>query len=325
MTRRELIALLGTTAAAWPVAVRAQQPMPVIGILSARTPETDLPLLGFFRQGLKQSGFVEGQNVAIEYRWASGEYDRLSALTAELIEHHVRVIVAFGGSPSAIAAKSRTATIPIVFVGGDPVRDGLVASFNRPGGNITGVSTLFDDMASKQLALASELLPQAKSIAVLVNPTYALAEKLVKDVLEAGQALSRQVEIINAHSTDDIEASFERMRSIGTGGVLVTVDPLFFTQANRLVALASRHLLPTIFWRREFCEAGGLMCYGTNPKEAYVQVGIYTGRILNGANPADLPIVQSATFELVINLKTAKALGLTVPPMLLARADEVIE
>jgi putative ABC transport system substrate-binding protein len=180
-------------------------------------------------------------------------------------------------------------------------------------------------MASKQLALASELLPQAKSIAVLVNPTYALAEKLVKDVLEAGQALARQVEIINAHSTDDIEASFERMHSIGTGGVLVTVDPLFFTQANRLVALASRHLLPTIFWRREFCEAGGLMCYGTNPKEAYVQVGIYTGRILNGANPADLPIVQSATFELVINLKTAKALGLTVPPMLLARADEVIE
>ena len=326
MRRRDVLSLLGGAAASWPLGVRAQQAgMPVIGVLSARASETDVPLLGFFRQGLRQSGYVEGQNVAIGYRWASGEYERLPALTAELIEHHVEVIVTFGGLPPAIAAKSRTAIIPIVFVSGDPIREGLVTSFNQPGGNITGVTTLSEDLAPKQLALASELLPQGKTIAVLVNPAHAVTENVVRDVLQAGQALARQVEILNARSTEDIEASFERMHSIGVSGVLVTVDPFFFTQANRLVDLASRHLLPTTFFRREFCEAGGLMCYGANSKEAYVQVGIYTGRILKGAKPADLPIVQSTTFELVINLRTAKALGLTVPPMLLARADEVIE
>jgi putative tryptophan/tyrosine transport system substrate-binding protein len=279
----------------------------------------------FLRQGLTQSGYVEGQNLAVEYRGASGDYSRLSELAAELIEHHVDVIVTFGGPPSAIAAKSRTATIPIVFVGGDPVRSGLVPSLNRPSGNITGVSTLFEDVASKQLALTFELLPQAKIIAVLVNPAVPWNEHLEGDVLKAAQTLGRQVEVIHAGSTSEIETSFEKMRSNRADGVLVTVDPFFFTHANRLVALASRDLLPAIFFRREFCEAGGLMSYGSNPKEAYVQVGIYTGRILKGANPADLPIVQSATFELVINLKTAKALGLAVPPMLLARADEVIE
>jgi putative ABC transport system substrate-binding protein len=327
LRRREFITLLGGAAAAWPMGVRAQQQaMPVIGLLSARAPETDAPLVGFFRQGLTQSRYVQGQNVAIEYRWASGNYGRLPELAMELIERHVQVIVTFGGPPTAFAAKSRTETIPIVFVGGDPVREGLVSSFNRPGGNITGVTTLFEDMTSKQLALASELLPQGKSIAVLINPTYAPSENIVRrDALEAGRALARQIEIISASSAADIETSFERMHSNGAGGVLVTVDPFFFTQANRIIGLASRHRLPTIFWRREFCEAGGLMSYGANPKEAYIQLGIYAARILKGAKPAELPIVQSVTFELVINLKTANALRLAVPPMLLARADEVIE
>jgi putative ABC transport system substrate-binding protein len=326
MRRRDVLSLLGGAAASWPLGVRAQQAgMPVIGVLSARASETDVSLLGFFRQGLTQSGYVEGQNVAIEYRWASGEYDLLPALTAELIEHHVEVIVTFGGPASAIAAKSKTATIPIVFIGGDPVRHGLVPSLNRPSGNITGVSTLFEDVVSKQLALTFELLPEAKIIAVLVNPTNGLDENVVRDAVEAAQTLGRQVEIVNARSASDIEASFESMRSIGADGVLVTVDPFFFTQANHIIALASRYRLPAVFFRREFSEAGGLMSYGSDPKEAYIQAGIYAGRILKGAKPADLPVVQSATFELVINLRTAKALGLTVPPMLLARADEVLE
>jgi putative tryptophan/tyrosine transport system substrate-binding protein len=326
MRRREFIGLIGGAAAAWPLTARAQQSaMPVIGVLSPRASETDVPLLEFFREGLKQLGYVEGHNVAIEYRGASGEYDRLPALAAELIEHHVQVIVTFGGPPSILAAKSRTAAIPVVFIGGDPVEYGFVPSFNRPGGNITGVTTLFEDVASKQLALAFELLPQAKSLGVLINPTYSAAEKSAKEFLGASHALGRQVEIVNARSPDDIEAAFERAHSKGTGGVVVAVDPFFFTQATHLVALGLRHRLPTIFWRRELCDAGGLMCYGANPKEAYVQVGIYAGRILRGEKPADLPIVQSTTFELVINLKAAKALGITVPPMLLARADEVIE
>jgi putative ABC transport system substrate-binding protein len=247
-------------------------------------------------------------------------------LANELIQHHADVIVTFGGPPSAIAAKSRTTTIPIVFVGGDPVRSGLVSSLNRPSGNITGVYTLFEDIASKQLALAFELLPQAKIMAVLVNPNVpANIENVERDVLEAAQTLGRQVAIMKARSTSEIETWFDKMHSSGADGVLVTVDPFFLTQATRLVALASRERLPSIFFRREFCDAGGLMSYGSSPKEAYVQVGIYAGRILKGAHPADLPIVQSATFELVINLKTAKALGLTVPPMLLACADEVVE
>jgi putative tryptophan/tyrosine transport system substrate-binding protein len=325
MNRRDLIAGLGVAAAAWPLGARAQQAaIPVIGILSARSPETDAPLLGFFREGLKQSGYLEGHNVAIEHRFASGEYDRLPGLATELIERHVQVIVTFGGPPSAIAAKSRTTTIPIVFVGVDPVRHGLVPAFNRPGGNITGVYTLFEDVGSKLLALLSEILPQGKSIAVLSNPAN-VVDTMERDVLEAGKVLGRHVDMIKAHSPDEIEVAFERVHSIGAGGVLVSVDPYFLTQANRLVTLASRHRLPALFWRREFCDAGGLMCYGSNPKETYVQVGGYTGRILKGASPAELPIVQSTTFELVINLKTARALGLDVPPTLLARADDVIE
>jgi putative ABC transport system substrate-binding protein len=319
MKRRDFISLLAGAAVSWPLRVRAQQTMPVIGVLSARAPETDAALLGFFRQGLTQSGYVEGQNVAIEYRGASGDYSRLSALVAELIEHHADVIVTFGGPPSAIAAKSRTTTIPIVFVGGDPVRSGLESTQWQHNWH-----TLFEDIASKQLALAFELLPQAKMIAILVSHV-AYNEIVERDVLKAAQTLGRQVEILKARSISEIETSFERMRSSGADGVLVTVDPFFLTQANRLVAVASRERLPSIFFRREFCEADGLMSYGSSPKEAYVQVGIYAGRILKGAHPADLPIVQSATFELVINLKTAKALGLTVPPMLLACADEVVE
>ena len=327
MRRRDFIKVIGGTVA-WPLAARAQQPsMPVVGVLSSRTPETDASVFGFFREGLKQSGFVEGQNAGLEYRWASGEYTRLPALATELIEHHVQVIVTFGGSVTAVAAKSKTATIPIVFLAGNPVRLGLVPSLNRPSGNMTGVTTLFDEVASKQLNLTSELLPRANRIAVLVNPNNPTPEieNVTKDVLEAARALQRNVEIINASSPEEIDASFDRMRSLGVDGSLVTVDAMFNTQRRRLVSLAARYRLPTVFWRREFCDAGGLMCYGANLKEAYVQAGIYAGRILQGASAADLPIVQSATFELVINLKAAKALGIEVPPMLLARADEVIE
>jgi putative ABC transport system substrate-binding protein len=320
------MSLLGGAAVSWPLRARAQQAVPVIGLLSARTREIDAPLLEFFRQGLKQSGYVEGQNVVIEYRGASGEYDRLPALTTELLDnHHLQVIVTFGGSPPAIAAKSRTATIPIVFATGNPVTLGLVSSLNRPPGNMTGVTTLFEEVVSKRLALTSELLPGANRIGVLVNSNSAETKSIIRDVSEAARTLRPELEITNASSPEEIDASFDRMRLLGVDGALVTVDAFFNAQRHRLVGLAARHRLPTVFWRREFCDAGGLMCYGANPKEAYVQIGIYTGRILKGASPADLPIVQSATFELIINLKTANALGLTVPPMLLARADEVIE
>jgi putative tryptophan/tyrosine transport system substrate-binding protein len=326
MKRRDLLSLFGGAAVSWPLGAEAQQgALPVIGFLSARGSQTDAPLLRFFREGLKQSGYAQDENVLFEYRGALGEYDRLAHLALELIERHVQVIVTFGGLPSALAAKSSTTTIPIVFVSGDPIREGLVTGFNRPGGNITGVTTLSEDLAPKQFALASELLPHEKPIAVLVNPAHNVTENVRREVLGAGQSLGRQVAVLNAGSTQEIEACFERMHSDGAGGALVTVDPFFFTQANLLVQLASRHLIPTVFFRREFCEAGGLMCYGASSKEAYVQVGIYAGRILKGVSPADLPIVQSVTYELVINQKTAKALGVTVPPMLLARADEVIE
>jgi putative tryptophan/tyrosine transport system substrate-binding protein len=326
MRRRDVLSLLGGATVSWPVSARGQQGvMPVVGVLSARTPEIDAPLFEFFRLGLTQVGYVEGQNVAVEYRWASGEYDRLPALAMELIEHHVGVIVTFGGSLPAIAAKSSTATIPIVSATGNPVTFGLVPSLNRPNGNMTGVFTFFEEVVSKQLALICELVPEARKIGVLVNPVTPETKTVMREVLEAARTIGRAVEISKASSPEEIDASFDRMRSFGLDAALVGVDALFNAQRPRLVALAARHRLPTVFWRREFCDAGGLMCYGGNPKEAYVQVGVYTGRILKGASPAELPIVQSTTFELVINLKTAKALGLDVPPMLLARADEVIE
>jgi putative ABC transport system substrate-binding protein len=326
LRRREFITLLGSAAVSWAVSARAQQSkMPVIGVLSARAPDIDASVFEFFREGLRQSGYVEGQNAAIEYRWASGEYDRLPALATELLDRHVQVIVTFGGSPPAIAAKSKTSIIPIVFVTGNPVTLGLVPSLSRPNGNMTGVTTLFEEVVSKQLALTSELLPRAHMLGVLVNPITPETKTIIRDVLEAARTLGREVEISKASSPEEIDASFDIMRSVGVDGALVAVDAFFNSHRHRLVALAARYRLPTVFWRREFCDAGGLMCYGSNPKEAYVQVGVYAGRILKGVSPAELPIVQSATFELVINLKTAKALGLEVPPGLLVAADEVIE
>jgi ABC-type uncharacterized transport system substrate-binding protein len=324
--RREFIALVGG-AAAWPLAAHAQQaPLPVVGFLSALSPAEAASVLAAFRTGLAKAGYVEGQNVAIEYRWAEGQYDRLPALAADLVRRQVAVIVATGGEPSALAAKAATQTIPIVFTSAaDPVEVGLVASLNRPGGNATGVSMLFVELGPKQLEMLQELVPTIAVIAVLVNPTFVSAEKESKDALAAGRALGKQVHIVTASSEGEIGTAFGNLVKHRADALLVAPDPFLFTRREQLVALAARHAVPTIYFSREFPEAGGLMSYGSNLATTYHQVGVYTGQILNGAKPADLPVVQSTKLELVINLKTAKALGLTVPLTLQVAADEVIE
>jgi putative ABC transport system substrate-binding protein len=275
---------------------------------------------------LAKVGYVEGQNVTIEYRWAEGHYDQLPALAVELTRRQVAVIVAMGGEPSALAAKAATQTIPIVFnSGGDPVKLGLVASLNRPGGNATGVSMLFVELGPKQLEMLHKLVPKVAVIAVLVNPTMASAEKETQDALAAGRALGKQVHIVTASREGEIGTAFGDLVKHGAGALLVAPDPFFFARREHLVALAAHHAVPAIYFAREFPEAGGLMSYGTSVADVYQQVGIYAGRILKGEKPADLPVVQPTKFELVIKLKTAKALGLEVPPDLLAIADEVIE
>jgi putative ABC transport system substrate-binding protein len=327
IARRAFISLVGGAAAAWPLAARAQRSaMPVIGLLSARTPETDAALLGFFRQGLHERGYVEGHNVAIEYRWALGDYARLPALAAEFVHQSVAVIATFGGPSPALAAKAKTATIPILFViSGDPVKNGLSENLNRPTSNVTGVSTLFEDIGPKQLGLAYELLPNAKKIAVLINPNSLIADKLLSDIRDAAKAMLRDVQMVHAGTPSEIDPIFAKIHSTGADGLLVPVDPFFFTQMDQIAASGMRYRVPTVFFRREFAQAGGLMSYGSDPQETYRQIGIYAGRLLSGAKPSELPIVQSAKFELVINLTTAKAMGVEIPPMLLARADEVIE
>jgi putative tryptophan/tyrosine transport system substrate-binding protein len=323
--RREFITLLGGAAAALPLSARAQQPgTPVIGFLSSRSPDESKHLVNAFRAGLHTGGYVEGESVAIEYRWAEGEYDRLPALAIDLVRRAVVVLVATGGEPSALAAKSATSTIPIVFaVGGDPVRTGLVASLSRPGGNATGVSLLTTETEAKRLGLLSELVPSAAVIGVLINPQGAGAQS--QEVQEAARAIGRQVRIANAGNDRELEVAFSTLVQQRANALLVGADPFFDTRRDRIVALAAQFKLPAIYQFRDYAVAGGLMSYGISITDGYRQVGIYTGRVLKGTKPADLPIYQSIKFEAVINLKTAKTLGLEVPPTLLARADEVIE
>ena len=325
MRRREFITLLGGAAAAWPLAARAQQPaLPAIGYLSSRAAETDIPMLAAFRQGLGAAGYVEGRNVAIEYRFADGHFERNAPLAADLVRHQVAVIATAGNVSSAMAAKTATATIPIVFNSGiDPVTAGLVQSINRPGGNLTGVFARGGELPGKMLGFLHELVPSAKMIALLVNPASALAYE--PDLRRAAATLGLGVQVLNARSDDEIEASFASLSRQPADAILIPNDPLFLSRAGRIVALAAEHALPTIYGRRPFVEAGGLISYGDDIAYGYRQMGLYVGRILKGDKPADPPIVLTDKFELVINLKTAKALGITIPPALLVAADEVIE
>jgi putative tryptophan/tyrosine transport system substrate-binding protein len=326
MNRRELIGLLGTGVFACPLTALAQQKaMPVIGFLAGGSPAPFAPYVAALRQGLSETGYAEGQNVAIEYRFAEGHYDRLSALAADLVGRKVDVI-AIGGSPGIREAKSATSTIPIVFSAGvDPVAMGLVASLARPGGNLTGVSVLNVELMAKRLELLSELVPQAGVIALLVNPSFPQTERITRDVREAARAKKVQLEILNASTESEIDAAFNVLVQLQAGALIVSSDPTFFARRDQLLTLASRRVVPGIYGWREFAEAGGLVSYGTRLTGTYRQVGIYVGEILKGAKPADLPVQQPTIFELVINLKTAKALGLNVPPSILGRADEVIE
>src|SRR5437016_4869098 len=311
---------------AWTLAARAQQKAtPVIGFLGSGLPRPFAPQVAAFRQGLSDTGYVEGQNLAIEYRWAEGSYDRLPALAADLVGRKVDLIVTSGGPASALAAKSATSTIPIVFSAGDPVADGLVASLAQPGGNLTGFSGIFVELHPKRLELLSELVPQTRVIALLVNPNSPQSERVIRDVQEAARAKGVQLPILKAGSESEIDAAFASLVQLHAGGLVVGGDALFNSRREQLVALASRHAVPVIYQGREFVATGGLISYGVSLTAAYREVGIYASKILKGAKPADLPVQQPTKFELVINLKTAKALGLTVPQTLLARADEVIE
>jgi putative ABC transport system substrate-binding protein len=327
MKRREFITLVGGAAATWPLTVRAQQqPMPVVGFLNAASPGPLRQQVAAFREGLKESDYVEGRNVAVEYRWAEGQYDRLPALVADLVRQQVSVIVSGGGAPAVLAAKAATTTIPIVFsLGADPVGLGVVASLNRPGGNITGVYQFTSGLEAKRLGLLHEMIPKATPIAVLVNPNFADAENQLRDVEEAAARLEVQLVIVRANAESDFDAAFSTLVRQRAGALLVCSSPFFNGRREQLVVLAARHAVPAIFEWRDFAAAGGLMSYGTNLADAYRQVGVYAGQILRGAKPVDLPVVQSTKFELVINLSTAKALGLEVPPTLAARADELIE
>jgi putative ABC transport system substrate-binding protein len=324
--RRAFITLLGG-AAAWPIAAHAQRPaMPVIGLLSSRFPDESAHLVAAFHRGLSETGYADGKNVAIEYRWALGRYDYLSALAADLVRRPVTVIVTGGGSPTGLAAREATATIPIVFVmGADPVRLGLVASFNRPGGNVTGIYNATGELAAKRLELLHELLADTSVIAFLTNPTNPTNDLVVSEVDAAARSLRQGILILQASSERDIDAAFATLVQRGVRALVVSGDAFLISRRDQLLALAVRHAIPAIYDGREFAIGGGLMSYGTGLADAYRLAGTYTGRILKGEKPADLPVQQSTKVELIINLKTAKTLGLTFPLTLLGRADEVIE
>ena len=328
MRRREFITMFGGAAAAWPLAARAQQQaMPVIGFLDRRSPDALADRLRAFRQGLKGTDYVEGENVATEYRWAENQLDRVPALAADLARRPVAVIVASGGAAVALAAKAATTTIPIVFLAAeDPVRLGLVASLARPGGNLTGINFLSAELVAKRLELLHELVPAATRVAVLVNPANVTnTESTLRDVEPAARAIGLQIQILNASTSREIDAAFASVVRGRPDAFFVSGDSFFDSRRVQLVHLATHHHVPATYSGREYAEVGGLMSYGSDITDAYRQVGIYTGRILKGAKPAELPVVQSSKFELVINHQTARMLGLTVPPSLLAIADEVIE
>jgi putative tryptophan/tyrosine transport system substrate-binding protein len=325
--RREFITLLGDAAVAWPLAARAQQPtMPVVGFLSGAAPGPFTHLVAAFREGLKETGYIEGQNATIEYRWAEGQYERLPAMAADLVRRQVAVIAATGGTLAGLAAKAATATIPIVFSSGiDPIKAGLVASLNRPGGNITGVYLLISELDPKKLGLLRELVPHASVIAVLLNPDSADIRARSAAVQEAARTIGQQIQILHASSERELERAFASLAQVQAVALVVSSDPFFNSRRNQLVALSARYAIPAIYEGREYALAGGLISYGISFAEGYRQVGLYAGRILKGEKPADLPVVQPTKFELVINLKTAKALGLTVTNSMQLLADEVIE
>lgn len=325
MRRREFITLVGG-AAAWPAVARAQQSMPVIGFLSGQSPGAFARYADAFRQGLNALGYVEGQNVSIEYRWGEGQPDRLPLLAADLVRRHVAVIAATGGVASGLAAKNVTATIPIVFTSGDdPVSSGLVTSLNRPGGNITGISFFNSELTAKRVALLSELTPAAATLALMVNPNNPEARSQPNDARAAARALGRKLVVVDASTANEIDAAFATLVQYKAGGIVVAGDPSFVNRREQIISLATRHAVPTIYVGRDFITAGGLMSYGNNLADAYRRAAAYTGRILKGDKPGDLPVDQATKFEFVINLRTAKALGLIMPPTLLALADEVIE
>jgi putative tryptophan/tyrosine transport system substrate-binding protein len=328
MRRRKFLILLGSATTSWPLTASAQQPaMPVVGFLSDASPDAYLDRVGAFRQGLREQGYVEGQNVAIEYRWANHQNDRLPELAADLVRRRVTVIAAIGGPAQALAAKRATATVPIVFqVGVDPIELGLIESLARPGGNITGVTSMNLDVASKRLELMHKVIPAATGMALLLNPTGAInAEGQYKDLQKAAQALGLQLDLVHASSERDFDMVFVTLDQQKVGGLVIGLDPLFSSNYAKLSALAIQHRLPAISPFREFPAVGGLMSYGGDIAESWRLAGVYTGRVLKGEKAADLPVQQSTKFELIINLKTAKALDITIPSMVLATADQVIE
>jgi putative ABC transport system substrate-binding protein len=327
MRRRDFITLVGIAAAAWPLAARAQQPpMPVIGFLNSQSAAPSSHMVAGFRRGLSEAGFVEGQNIAIEYRWAEGQYERLPALANELVRRGVAVLVATGGEAAALAAKAATAAIPVVFlIGGDPVKIGLVASMNRPGANITGLTLLTTSIDGKRIGLLKELVPKASLIAALINPDFPPAENQQQDILQAASDAGLRATVVKARAESDFQPAFATLLDQHADALIVCADPFFNSRRDQLVALAARHRVPAIYEVREYASGGGLMSYGINIVELYRGVAQYTARILKGAKPTDLPVVQPTKFELVINLKIAKTLDLDIPPGVLAIADEVIE
>jgi putative tryptophan/tyrosine transport system substrate-binding protein len=326
MKRREFITLLGS-AAAWPLAARAQQAaMPVIGWMSGRSPEDSTHLLAAFRDGLRETGFVEGQNVSIEYRWALGAYERLPALASDLVGRGVAVLLGVGGDVSAVAAKQATSTIPIVFgMGADPIKAGLVASFNRPGGNATGYTLLTNEMEPKRVGLLHELMPGTPLIGALVNPNFPPAVRQLQDIEDATRTIKQKLFVAKASNDTELTAALASLVDAAVKAVLVAADPYFDTRRDRIIAFMAQNRMPAIYQFREYAVAGGLFSYGPSITDSYRQAGVYTGRILKGVKPADLPVLQPTKFELVINLKTAKALGLDVPNSIQLLADEVIE